>query len=146
MNKHLLQTGRTTRQVAQAIALANEGRVVYFLVETKNMIPFVVRRISIHYAKRLSHGIKVEVEVLPADFDWDEMKPLSFASAHPSSVWIVHHDAVERHYETLARRVMEIQMLMQQIYPFTTGADVPVVSKAAYMQDISLSLRGRTTP
>lgn len=124
MNKHLQQTGRTTRQMQQAIALSRKGFEVHYFVDNRHEVRDARTRLD------KMCGIEtttVEVEAMDhVDFDWDAMRPRSALRAHAKQVWIVDHNVVESHYRNLMTEVQDIQRIMAQIYPYTTGAPAAI--------------------
>lgn len=120
MNKHLQQTGRTGRQMAEAINLSRKGFEVHY---------FVLDQGQVHEARlRLTKMCGIEPTVVEVsridweDFDWEFMRPRSALRAHERQVWIVDHSVAESHYRNLTSEAQHIQRLMQQIYQYTTGA------------------------
>lgn len=84
-------TGRTTRMLNRAIALAREGRAVYVLVDSEQE----ARRLWREIPDEL--GIKVEFADNPA-FDWHLMQ---IRGAHPNCITLVDHYAIERRFKRL---------------------------------------------
>jgi hypothetical protein len=131
MNKHLQQTGRTTRQIQQAIALAKDGRIVYFLVASSDHVRHMRKRIAGMWqgSTLAQHNLKVERLDL-ADFSWEYMRPISAVRSSAAITWIVDHEVVEQQYRNMALQVQDMQRIMTQIYQFTTGAPVPIMPAA----------------
>jgi hypothetical protein len=126
MNKHMIQTGRTTRQMQQALDLAARGVKVRYVVVTRDMVRYMRQKIE-----RMNGGAPCYVEIVsmhdidkPGNpFDWDALRP---RESHPANVYIVDHDVVESQYMKMAAEVLRLQTLMAQLYPFTTGVPQPV--------------------
>jgi hypothetical protein len=125
MNKHMIQSGRTTRQLRQALDLAAHGVNVRYVVLTRDMARYMRGRID-----RIN-GALDSIEIVPMSeidtpdrpFDWDTLRP---KDSHPANVYIIDHDVVEKQYQKMQSEVLRLQTLMVQLYPFTTGAPQPV--------------------
>jgi len=123
LNMHLNQTGRTTRQMQQALDLSRKGYRVFYMV---------MERSSVHWARaRLSKLVKgethyVEVQALNDHRDFDFMTMRPFNEPITKRIWIVDHDAIEQEIKRLAERSTDIQLLMLQLYPLTRGDPIAI--------------------
>jgi hypothetical protein len=114
MNLHLRQTGRTTRMLAQAAAMANLGRAVYVYA---HHITYV-RQLEKQFHGGGRNHASVKFEVLPHDWNWRTMCPND--KAHPNCVFLVDHATVEIHLEEVDKEIMRLQQLARQMYSLTT--------------------------
>lgn len=121
MNKHLIQSGRTTRQIRQALDLAAHGVKVRYVVLTHDMVRYMRKKIDeMNGAPALVEVVSMfDVDKSDNPFDWDALRP---RDSHPANVYILDHDVVEKQYEKLAAEVQRMQTLMVQLYPLTTAA------------------------
>ena len=120
MNEHLKQTGRTTRMLDQAVALAKQGRAVYVVAPSRQHVPQwedmlldALIRGSVPQPSCL--GIKIEAGV-PPQFDWDKMR---VPGAHPNSVWLLDHFVAEREITHITQKIAYLEMLRMKLYPMT---------------------------
>ncbi len=85
------RTGRTTRMLERAVALAMQGRAVYvYVAGDEQRARQKLQEIS--GAPFYSFGIKVE-HGFPRAFDWTRMRPYG---AHPNCTALIDHYLIER--------------------------------------------------
>jgi hypothetical protein len=90
------QTGRTSRMIAHAFELSEQGRAVYIIAANTRHAKDLQARVSL-YGIRVTHGIKIETpESVRSTFDW---QALTLIGAHPNCVVLVDHYAIESHFE-----------------------------------------------
>lgn len=86
------RTGRTSRMLAHAQELANQGKAVYVVASTKAH--------ASDLQERLGPGSRVKVEVahMHGNFDWERMRLLG---AHPNVTVLADHFAIERQFAAM---------------------------------------------
>lgn len=121
MNEHLIQTGRTTRQMREALDYARAGHKVRFVVETRGFIREASRRLDVLNGGPSFVEVVSMVDIDKPDnlFNWSTLRPFN---SHPANIFILDHSVVEAHYLKLSQQVAAMQTLMVQLYPLTTGA------------------------
>ena len=87
------QTGRTTRMLREAVALAQAGRAVYVLAATVAQARAMKLQVGCGVAERL--GIKFGTPK-SIDLNWERMY---LPGAHPNCVLLADHYAIELHLE-----------------------------------------------
>lgn len=123
MNYHLNQTGRTHRQMTNAISLALLGIRVIYVVETKDMTRHAIKRLEAlvkDYHAPLT-PIKIMGMTEIGDFNWETMRPQAQRDPRPGEVYMVDHSVAEAAYYDMAVKISRLTRLQQQIYPMTTG-------------------------
>ena len=85
-------TGRTTRMLGEAKALARQGRAVYVIAATREHAK-MLERIAGEEGQQL--GIKFETAGSHGNFDWMTMR---LTTAHPNCVVLADHYAIEVHF------------------------------------------------
>ncbi len=118
MNEHLRQSGRTSRMLSNAVALAVQGWIVYVLAhETKYAEQLRVRlKADLPSASPACKSIKFQT--VPDDFDWAIMRPHS-ARHDDHCVWLVDHATIEQCILKLHQQIMQKQLLATQLYALT---------------------------
>lgn len=91
-NSELVGSGRTTRMLAEAKALALSGRAVYIIAANCQHASLLESRLG---NERFNLGIKVEVPTRIGNFDWDTVKLIG---THSNCVVLVDHYAIETHF------------------------------------------------
>lgn len=126
MNEALRHTGRTTRLLEHACRAAEQGRAVYYFVETARMAKlfeqFVERAWNVPGRDlRRGHGIKVE-NMAHWDYhglwDWADMQPRN-PGAHPNCLFLVDHHTVEQKLTSVQAEIKRLAELAGKLYPHT---------------------------
>jgi hypothetical protein len=107
MNKHLIQTGRTTRLVEKAARLQADGHDVVVLMPTIQMAQILQR----------TWNLSVPVRAIPDTFDWETLKDRH----HPRRVCLLDHTVVEMRLQEIDNEIMRLQQQARQLYPLTTN-------------------------
>lgn len=123
MNQHLIQTGRTTRQFMHAIALAQIGNRVTYIVGSDAAARDMLRYSCARFGK--DAGFVSIANIQQLDFDWETMKPRDWTHS-ANHIWIVDHTVVEREYMNIGAKIAHLQLIQTQLYPLTTGMLAPV--------------------
>lgn len=84
------QSGRTTRMLKHARALAEEGRQVYVVADNEDH--------ARDFRRRVGKGVKIETPKSLGNLVWEDMRLLG---AHPNCVLLVDHYAIERRHRTI---------------------------------------------
>lgn len=100
------QTGRTTRMIEHARALAGQGKAVYIIAVNDHDAGRIRRLVGVP-----NRGIKVETEESLPNFDWRTMQ---LKRAWPNCVVLVDHYAIE------ARITAQVEMMTR----YDLGANV----------------------
>ncbi len=88
-------TGRTTRMIKEAKRLADEGRSVYIIVDSKSQQQDFRSLIGDDH-----RGIHVEVPTGLNNFDWESLR---LRGAHPNCVVLVDHYVIERRFAAILK-------------------------------------------
>lgn len=111
------QTGRTTRMLEHAKALAKAGRAVYIIAANEQQRRWLEDRIG-----QGPMGIKVETWETLRNFDWQTM---SLLGAHPNCAVVVDHFAIESRF----RRMLEELVRYDVPSGVGDGSAVPLAPK-----------------
>ena len=103
------QTGRTTRMLAHARSLRDQGRAVYVLVHSKQYGDMLA-------LAQENKGLRFETFDSLGPSGLDERR-MTLRAAHPNCVLLVDHHAVEARYAAALRRMCE----------YDIGADTPAL-------------------
>lgn len=93
MNKHLRQTGRTTRMLKHALQLSEQRRAVYVIADNERQADMMRRQLGDG-----PHGIKVETLASLGNYD---LITGDLRGAHPNCVVLVDHYVIERRFGRL---------------------------------------------
>lgn len=91
--RHLTQTGRTSRMVQDAVSQAAHGKAVYVICVSDAHAAQVKQKIREQGWDHM--GISVEGPQLLRDFDWIRMKT---RGAHSNCTFLVDHAVVESYF------------------------------------------------
>ena len=90
------QTGRTSRMIAHAFELAEQGRAVYIIAADAEHAKDLKERVDA-YDRGVTRGIKVETpESVRSTFDW---QTLTLVGANPNCTVLVDHYTIESYFE-----------------------------------------------
>lgn len=120
-----VQSGRTAAQLAQAVAIANNGRRVTYLVHTKDMVRHMSHRLQKEYGPT-PHWLEVQA-IGHDEFDWNAMCPCSQVDIHtgrcrnPDRVYIVDHTVAEEALAYTQRRMADLQLRLIHLARLADG-------------------------